>query len=155
MDLTSIYWRTSCPNLEPTIINQTGNFVRPTPDLCDQIVPKFVRLVIKHLWRLSGVLKYYASELCPIACILTGMIHRQSYFRTVLGRARRAYLIIVPASQDRGIGGVKRVVGPAIGPVTDPWSTYDVDGLKNVTDVTRTESRLMRWKSRFILFFTT
>ena len=56
MDLTSIYWRTSCPNLEPTVVSQTGNFVRPAPDLWDQIDPKFVRLVIKHLWELSGVL---------------------------------------------------------------------------------------------------
>ena len=36
MHLTSMYRRSSCPNLEPTNISKTGHFVRPAPDLCDQ-----------------------------------------------------------------------------------------------------------------------
>ena len=45
-----MYWRTSCPNLELTVISQTGYFVRPSfrPATGDHFDPKFVWLGIEH-----------------------------------------------------------------------------------------------------------
>ena len=67
IDLTSMCWRTCCPNQNPTSISpscSTGHFVRPA---FRRKSFKLVRFCLKNLWELSGDL--YLLTVCPTIAI--------------------------------------------------------------------------------------
>ena len=67
IDLTSMCWRTCCPNQNPTSISpscSTGHFVRPA---FRRKSFKLVRFCLRNLWELSGDL--YLLTVCPTIAI--------------------------------------------------------------------------------------